>query len=266
MKRTLIIGASGFLGGTIYYKLKENGADVLGTYSSCKKQDEYVKLDVLDTCGLTDLVKDYKPEVIVWTVMNHELEEEIADKVMPVLCDSIGNIRFIFMSTSVAYEKDMTEDVTPYLRSEDMYNYHYFNGKIKSESVIKTMQNYCIVRPGSIYGTDPYGVMDMRSRVLKEHVDSGKEFVRANNIKFSIVEVNELAEAVIELADSDYIGIINVSEENPISHYDFNKALCRRYGWPDDCLIANEEAENIYYLNNELRKKLLKTKIGSITE
>ena len=170
------------------------------------------------------------------------------------------------MSTSFAYEKNMTEDVEPYLRSEEMYNYHYFNGKIKSESVIRTMQNYCIVRPGSIYGTDPYGEMDMRSCVLKEHVDSGKEYIRANNIKFSIVEVNELAEAVIELADSDYVGIINVSEENPISHYDFNKALCRRYGWDDDCLIANEEMENIYYLNNDLRKRMLKTTIGSITD
>ena len=262
VKRTIIIGASGFLGGTIYYKLKNKGVDVLGTYSSCKKQDDYVKLDVLDVVSVTELVKDYKPDVIIWTVMNHELEEEIADKVMPALRDIIGNIRFIFMSTSVAYEKNMTEDVEPYLRSEEMYNYHYFNGKIKSESVIRTMQNYCIVRPGSIYGIDPYGEMDMRSRVLKEYVDSGKDYIRANNIKFSIVEVNELADAVIELADSDYIGIINVSEEKPISHYDFNKALCRRYGWPDDCLIANEEAENIYYLNNELRKKLLKTRIG----
>ena len=264
MKRALIIGASGFLGGTIYYKLNNIGVNVLGTYSSKKKQSEYVKLDVLDTGRLIELIKDYIPDVIIWTVMNHDLEEEIAEKVMPAIRDTVGNIRFIFMSTSVAYEKNMSEDVQPYLRSEDMYNYHYFNGKIKSENVIKTMQNYCIVRPGSIYGTDPYGEMDMRSRLLKEHVDSGEKYIRASNIIFSVVEVNELADAVIELANSDYIGIINVSEEKPVSHYDFNKALCKRYGWSDDCLEANEESENIYYLNNDLRKRLLKTRIGSI--
>ncbi len=110
MKRTLIIGSSGFLGGTIYYKLKNSGADVLGSYSSCKKQDGFVKLDVLDVHKGMELVKDYTPEVIIWTVMNHELEEEIAEKVMPALRDTMGNIRFLFMSTSVAYEKDMTED------------------------------------------------------------------------------------------------------------------------------------------------------------
>ena len=62
--------------------------------------------------------------------MNHEREEEIADKVMPVLCDAIGDIRFIFLSTSVAYEKKMSENFESFLRTEESYNYHYFNGEI----------------------------------------------------------------------------------------------------------------------------------------
>ncbi|WP_022776727.1 hypothetical protein [Butyrivibrio sp. AE3009] len=83
--KILIIGASGFLGGTVYYK--------------CKK--------------------------------------------------------FVFMSTSVTYEKNMTEEVKPFLRTADSYNHHYFNGKIKSEAVIRNMANYCIIRSGSIYGINP---------------------------------------------------------------------------------------------------------------
>ena len=264
--KVLIIGASGFLGGTIYYKLKKAGVEVYGTYGVHKKQDELVQLDIMDVQRLLEIISDYNPDVIIWTVMNHNAEEEIADKVMPLLCDAIGKTRFIFLSTSVALEKNMSEDVTPFLRSEEMYNHHYFNGKIKSENVIKKTPNYCIVRPGSIYGISPYGEMDVRSCILKEYVDSGKQYIRADNIIFSIVEVNELADAIIELAYSDYVGIMNVSEDEPISHYDFNKALCRRYGWDDSCVVANEENENIYYLNNNLRKSILKTKITSIQD
>ncbi len=73
-----------------------------------------------------------------------------------------------------------------------------------------------------------------------------------------------MAEAVIELLSSDYIGIINISEEEPVSHYNFNKALCQLYGWDDSCIVGKEEEENIYYLNNDLRKKILKTNIGTI--
>ncbi|WP_026512204.1 NAD-dependent epimerase/dehydratase family protein [Butyrivibrio sp. LC3010] len=262
--KAMIIGASGFLGGTIYYKLKNAGAEVLGTYSQHKKQDDFAELDVMDSQRLLEIVRDFAPDVIIWTVMNHDAEEEIAEKVMPALRDAIGDTRFIFISTSVAYEKNMTEDVTPFLRSEEMYNHHYFNGKIKSENVIRKMRDYCIVRPGSIYGINPYGEMDVRSCKLKEHVDLGQQYVRADNILFSIVEVNELADAVIELATGDYVGIINVSEDKPISHYGFNKALCRRYGWDDSCVVANREIENIYYFDNSLRKRLLKTRIMSI--
>ena len=262
--KVLIIGASGFLGRTIYFKTKSSGNEVLGTYSKNGKDSDYVKLDVFDTGSLVGLVRDFKPDVIIWTVMNHELEEEIAEKVMPALCDVMGNIRFIFLSTSVAYEKNMSENVEPFLRSEESYNYHYFNGKIKSERVISRLPNYCIVRTGSIYGIDPFGVMDNRSLILKEHVDSKKIYIRAGNIEFSIIDVNELADAIIELATNDYVGILNVSEEKPVSHYEFNKALCRKYGWDDSCVVANEEKENIYYLDNSLRKRILKTRIGSL--
>ncbi|MBQ9303502.1 NAD-dependent epimerase/dehydratase family protein [Butyrivibrio sp.] len=242
---------------------KKNSAnEVLGTYSKNNKYRDYIKLDVFEISSLTALVTEYKPDVIIWTVMNHECEEEIAEKVMPALCDAVGSKRFIFVSTSVAYEKNMSESVEPFLRTEESYNHHYFNGKIKSEQVISKLPNYCIVRPGSIYGIDPFGEMDNRSLALKKHVDSGEIYIRANNIEFSIVDVNELADAIIELTTNDYVGILNVSEEKPVSHYAFNKALCRKYGWDDSCIVANDEKENIYYLDNSLRKRILKTRIG----
>lgn len=258
--KVLVIGASGFLGKTVYHLLKEAGDDVIGTYNS-KPVEGMQQLDVLDVDGLLSLLDDFQPDAIIWTVMNHKLEEEIADKVMPKLCQHIGAARLIFLSTSVALEEKMSEDVTPLIRTSDMYNYHYFNGKIKSEKVIQNLGNYCIVRPGSIYGINPYGEMDVRSRILKEHVDSGEEYVRADNIIFSIVEVNELAAAIVELISSDYVGVLNVSEEQPVSHYEFNRALCRLHGWNDSCVVSNQEKECIYYLDNTRRKHVLQSKI-----
>jgi dTDP-4-dehydrorhamnose reductase len=258
--KILLIGASGFLGKTIYFKLKEVGEEVIGTYNS-KPVDGMHKLDVLDVESLISLLESSQPDVIVWTVMNHNLEEEIAEKVMPELCKHIGAARLIFLSTSVALEENMSEDVTPLLRTPDMYNYHYFNGKIKSEQEIQKLENYCIVRPGSIYGTNSYGEMDIRSKILKEHVDAGEEYVRADNIIFSIVEVGALASAIVELISSDYVGILNISEEKPVSHYEFNKALCRLHGWDDSCIVPNQETECIYYLDNSRRKQVLDSEI-----
>ena len=173
--------------------------------------------------------------------------------------------RFVFLSTSVALVPNMDEKVTPLIRTEGMYNYHYFNGKIRAEEYItKNSLNYVIVRPGSIYGINVNGEYDGRACKLRHHIENEQEYIRAKNIIFSIVEVNDLTDAIIELVESDYIGIINISEEAPISHYDFNVALCKKYGWDDSYVIGNLEKENIYYLNNDLRKTILKTKIGDL--
>ena len=139
--KVLLIGASGFLGRTVSYKLKQSGAEVLGTYHSNAK-DDFVRLDILDVKSLIALYRAFQPDVVVWTLMNLELEEEIAEAVMPVFCETIGMTRFVFLSTSVAYEKNMSEDVVPMLRSGDMYHPKYFNGKIKSEWIIQTTGNY----------------------------------------------------------------------------------------------------------------------------
>ena len=85
-KEVLIIGTSGFLGGTIFYKLKIAGADVLGTYNNHKKQNDFLKLDVMDSQEVVRIIGSYLPDVVVWTVMNHNAEEEISEKIIPVLC------------------------------------------------------------------------------------------------------------------------------------------------------------------------------------
>lgn len=260
----LIYGASGFLGGTLYSKLKAEGHEVIGTYLTNKTNDELVRADLVDTEASIALYRETQPDVIIWTIFNNEVGEIIAEQTLQPLLKELKDCRFIFVSTSVAYEKNMSETVQPLIRTQDMYNPQYFNGKIKAESYVKEYPNHVIVRPGSIYGIDAYGNYDMRTKQLQKHIQKEEPYIRAKNICFSIVEVNELAEAINELSRNDFTGIINISEEQPISHYDFNVALCKKYNWDDSCVVGNYEKENIYYLDNALRKSILKTKIGTI--
>lgn len=41
-------------------------------------------------------------------------------------------------------------------------------------------------------------------------------------------------------------------------------ALCKKYRWDDAYIIGNLEKETIYYLNNDLRKTIIKTEIGNL--
>lgn len=262
----LIIGASGFLGGVLYKKLVQAGKETAGTYSHEKRRGEFLYLNVPDHQRMLEIYREQKPDVMIWTVMDPEREEEIAVRCIGPLMKELHKTRFIFLSTSVAYEKNMPESIEPLIRTPDMYHYRYFNGKIKAESYIRTYDNYVIVRPGSIYGTDAYGNYDKRTQTLYRHIQNRENYYRAENICFSIVEVNDLADAIIELSEKEYTGILNISEEGAISHYDFNLALCRKYGWETDWVIPCRQAENIYFFDNTLRKRILKTKLRPLLD
>lgn len=73
---------------------------------------------MLDTNELLNMYELYKPNVIIWTVMNPSLEEEIAEKSIKLLTEKIQQTKIIFLSTSVAYEKNMDENIKPQVKKE----------------------------------------------------------------------------------------------------------------------------------------------------
>lgn len=40
----------------------------------------------MDSQEVVRIIGSYLPDVVVWTVMNHNAEEEISEKIIPVLC------------------------------------------------------------------------------------------------------------------------------------------------------------------------------------
>lgn len=264
-KKYMIVGASGFLGCTIYESLKKKGHEVFGTYSTHKSKEELYPINLLERDEIIDLYKRICPDVVIWTVRSYANGERIAESSLKGLVSALdGKTRFLFLSTQLAYEKNMDENITPLPRTEDMYIPNYYNGKIKGEYYVAKYDNHVIIRPGSIYGKDAYGNEDFRTKELINHMSNHEKYERAGNICFSVVEVNELTQAVIELSQNDFRGIINISEDSPISHYEFCKAMCKKYHLQDDDLIENCKEENIYFLNNDLRKKVLKTVINEL--
>lgn len=114
------------------------------------------------------------------------------------------------------------------------------------------------MRPGSIYSYDYDGKMDSRMNGLLE-------VSRTANMYASFVNIEELAAAVTELAYSDFTGIINVSGERPVSHYDFNLHLAELMDIDNSFIIPDYKAEDVYHnLSNYKRKLLLKIVLREI--
>jgi dTDP-4-dehydrorhamnose reductase len=261
----LIIGASGYLGNTIYKKLKENtNDDIYGT--SCKSSNyDLLQVNVLNRLDIQKLLS-LKPDIIIWSIMDIEQEMLLSQIGMNEIVNNISkDVRLIYVSTTVGKGKDQTESVIPRRRMPDEYLSKYVNGKIEGESIVQKHPNHVIVRPGSIYGYDYDGKMDSRMKRLHEIAQTGKNYSRTANMYASFVNVQDLADAIIELAYSNFTGIINISGERPVSHYDFNIYLSRLMGIDNSFIISDYKEEDVYHnLNNDKRKLLLNTKVRDI--
>lgn len=263
--RLLIIGASGYLGNTIYKKLKEcTNDDICGT--CCKSNNhELLQINVLNKLDIKKLLL-LKPDIIIWSIMDQEQEILLSQIGVNEIVNNISkDARLIYVSTTVGQGKDQAESVIPHKRLPDEYLSKYINGKIEGESIVQKHHNHVIIRPGSIYGYDYDGRMDSRMKGLREISETDKDYSRTANMYASFVNVKELADAIIELAYSKFTGIINISGETPVSHYDFNIHLARLMNIDDSFIIPEYKDEEVYHnLNNDKRKLLLNTIVEDI--
>lgn len=263
--RLLIIGASGYLGNTIYKKLKEcTNDDICGT--CCKSGNrELLQINVLNILDIKKLLS-FVPDIIIWSIMDQEQEMLLSQIGVNEIVNNISkDVRLIYVSTTVGKGKDQAESVIPYRRVPDEYLSKYVNGKIEGESIVQKHPNHVIVRPGSIYGYDYNGKIDSRMKELRDISKTGKAYSRTANMYASFVNVQDFADAIIELSYSKFTGIINISGESPVSYYDFNIYLARLMNIDNSFIIPDYKQEEVYHnLNNEKRKLLLNTLIRDI--
>lgn len=263
--RILILGASGYLGSTIYKKLKGcTNDDIFGT---CHKSDnqELLQINALKVLDIKRLLS-FKPDIIIWSIMDQEQEILLSQIGVNEIVNNISkDVRLIYVSTTVGKGKDQTESLIPYRRMPDEYLSKYVNGKIDGESIVQKHPNHVIVRPGSIYGYTYDGKMDSRMKGLGEISKTGKDYSRTANMYASFINIQDLTDAIIELAYSKFTGIINISGEKPVSYYDFNIYLASLMNIDNSFIIPDYKKVELYHnLNNDKRKLFLNTIVRDI--
>lgn len=263
--KLLVIGASGYLGNTIFKKLKKYSSDdIFGTCCNSSNQG-LLHINVLNKSDIKKLLS-IKPDIIIWSIYDTEKEMSLSQIGINEIINGISeDVRLIYVSTTVGKGKNQTENVIAHKRMPDEYLSKYVNGKIEGESIVKKHTNHVVVRPGNIYGYDIDGKMDSRMKGLLEVSKTGKSYSRTANMYASFVNVEDLADAIIELAYGDFTGIINISGERPVSHYDFNIYLAGLMSIDNSFITPDYKEEEVYHnLNNDRRKLVLNTFIRDI--
>lgn len=229
----LITGASGFIGSRLIRELTKERYGIVGIRKSKGGNNEgYVKhysCDIADMDALKKIFSRERVETIIHLAGGGGNLVCLKDPGRAVLTDVLGTLnlvnvakendmRIIFTSSYLAYsvkkrrKLPLTEDME--LLPDDFY------GVLKktAEEIVKTSQNYIILRLSHIYGYDKR----INSLVLKM-VNSAKGQSKINimgsgNHRFDLLYINDLCGAIVSILKSGIKNeIINVGSGVPVS-------------------------------------------------
>lgn len=239
MVRVMVFGASGFLGGHVYRNLVNQGnVDVVGTCGPESQTAGLVPLDLTLGDPVRRLLRDVVPDVIIWCVMARRGDHEIrlSEGGLSTVVHQVGqSTRILFVSTDAVLpgHRGPYGEATPGAESPGTTALdQYINAKIDAERRLgEGAANYCIVRPGPIYGTRVDGRWDGRTRRVLGALGRGESIEQPVNLIRTYSHVEDLAAGLAELTRLPIEGVLHVGSPIPASHWDFATAVAQRAGF-----------------------------------
>tara|TARA_B110000438_G_scaffold116719_1_gene114154 strand:+ start:74 stop:961 length:888 start_codon:yes stop_codon:yes gene_type:complete len=278
MNEKILIVGIGFLGNYVFREFENKGFNVIGTKSS--SNDNMIKLDITDIESIEKCVNQINPDLIVNCAANTNLEfleknPEISKSINangPKNLAKIAfknKIRLIHISTdsvfdgndSMYHEEDIPNPINEYGKT-----------KLLGEKYIQEiMNNYVILR------TNFFGINDKGTGILNwiiEKLSQKKEITGFDDVIFNPLEILNLSKIIVEISQSNFVGILHLSSNKIISKYEFiikvadvfnfDKKLIRKGTLNDINFVALRPKNTTLY--NKKAEKIIKTKIQTINE
>lgn len=225
--RLVVTGGSGYLGAGILNRAPKDWhiAATYFTHPIAGGNAAAFCIDVRDADGVSNLLDGFHPDVVI-----HTAAQMTGDQMLPVNADGARNIarvaarvnaRLIHLSSDVIFDGEHA----PYDESAPPDPVSaYAESKARAEQAVN--QEYpgaVIVRTSLIYGFDP---PDPRTR---QTLDGEMPRLFTDEFRCPIF-VDDLADALLELAAGDFAGVIHIAGPQRLSRYEFGIKMAQAFG------------------------------------
>ncbi|WP_454063074.1 SDR family oxidoreductase [Candidatus Nitrospira salsa] len=227
----LITGGTGYLG---YHLIKlakswHTHATFFQTPPPTSSPAIFHQCDLTEKDQVHKLIISVKPDVIIHTACSNKSSKEI-DAIFPAAhhLSTIAHqqsIKFLHLSTDLVFDGTLA----PY-QETDIPNPLHPYGKAKTEAE-QIVSLHCpaaiIIRSSLMYGIDP---LDHQTRWLVRGMDTGEPVRLFTDERRSPIWVHTLAEALLELTNMDFQGILHLAGPETMNRWDFGLAILTLLG------------------------------------
>ncbi len=245
MRRLLVTGASGELGRWVS-RLGAARWQTTGTFFSRADTGggEALQLDLRDRDATTALITRVRPDVIIHAAASDRSTEMVATNALAAQNVAHAaretDARLIALSTDMIYDGR-----NPPYREDDPPTPLSDYGRVKADNeqwLLATAGSVLVVRTSLIYDLDPAcrQISWMESAIREGRrvtlfIDEVRQPIWARN----------LAEALLELANGEATGLVNVAGPEPLSRWDYGCRLLRALGYDPARVAEAVRAEEV---------------------
>jgi len=248
MKKIIVTGSSGFVGG-VTASLAAQDFEVTGTFLSrafSLPGVKSVKLDILNSSDVKNLISSIKPYAVIHCAAQANLDaceedqlyaENVNVHAVEYIAEAARYIgcKVIFTSSDMVYsgetgnysETDTADPINVYGRTK----------KRAEEILLNLLPDLSVAaRVALVYGRSVTNATSFSEKLiisLKERRE-----VKLFRDQFRTpVHVRDLAKSLIELAQSDFAGIINIGGSQRIDRYSFGLKLADVLNFNKDLIL-----------------------------
>jgi len=247
MKRLLVTGGSGLVGGHIIRQARGKW-EVHGTFyrnGVCFDHAMMHRVSLSDESSARSLIQSVRPHVIIhtaaWTdVDGCEKKPELARQINFISTEWIAQEAAALSARLIYLSSDMVFDgLKGAYRENDAPCPVNIYGRTKKEgedAVLGYHPSAVVARVALVYGQPVHQGNSFSGRIL-EKARQGESVSLYTDQYRSPVWVNNLAEALLELAVLPFGGIIHLGGPDRINRFIFGQYLIRKAGCSEDLLI-----------------------------
>ncbi len=223
MKRILILGASGFIGNTLYKELNSY-YDTFGTYFTKKgfgQNHHFFYFDMKEG-GLEDIIKEVKPKLII-SALRGPFDALIETHQFLIDLISRSNCRLIFLSSANVF--DTFEHFPSYEYDKTLSESIYGRFKIKIENDLLRLPpaKFLLARLPMVYGNHSPRILE-----LDQAMNTNQPIEVFPNIIINVNNDIKLSQQIHYIINQQLTGIFHLGSTDLIHHFDFIKLIVQR--------------------------------------